>query len=310
MHGILPSLIKMCLTSNYLFVWGFSLKTANVSENINKHDMFFTLKFQLEKYRARAQQCSFAQHDRYLTQLGRLTAPVRTTWRCTRQELKVHCCPTELMENLTPCKAGVCIHHRCPTDTGWQFTLWHVRFLKPKLSHSPSHCWLKSRFLWCSYSSVSKTLPPPHSLGHKPLLSVGYREKQVSRRDLPAELFSTYPAHRCWLLCPLRSKQILTVWTAESLSRWQKYFSLSLLCSKTSASPLESPGCKPLRAQAGWVHLSPTHQGGLPKGPQGQSFPTFPGGKDLLPFSPESPPARAVNQSESARLSVSALILK
>lgn len=79
MHGILPSLIKMCLTSNYLFVWGFSLKTANVSENINKHNMFFTLKFQLEKYRARAQQCSFAQHDRYLTQLGRLTAPVRAT---------------------------------------------------------------------------------------------------------------------------------------------------------------------------------------------------------------------------------------
>lgn len=49
MHGNLPSLIKMCLTTSYLSVWGFSLKTPSVSENINKHAILFTLKFQLEK---------------------------------------------------------------------------------------------------------------------------------------------------------------------------------------------------------------------------------------------------------------------
>lgn len=33
MHSNLSSPMEMCLTTNYLLVWVFSLKTANVSEN-------------------------------------------------------------------------------------------------------------------------------------------------------------------------------------------------------------------------------------------------------------------------------------
>jgi len=43
-----------------------------MSENTNQRDMPFTLKFQLDKNRAKARHCSSAQYHCYHTQLWRL----------------------------------------------------------------------------------------------------------------------------------------------------------------------------------------------------------------------------------------------
>lgn len=96
------------------------------------------------------------------------------------------------MENLTPCKVGMCLRHHCPTVSAGSSPCGTSHSSDPN-SPPLSLCWTKSPFLWHSYSSVPKTLPPPHSLGHEPLWPAGYKGKQVSRRDQPAELFFHLP---------------------------------------------------------------------------------------------------------------------
>lgn len=135
----------------YFSHWSFSLKETNP----------------IQLARETPRQCFFAQHVCYFTELGRLRPPLGTTQRWTRKELTVYYCPMKPVKNLTPCKAEVCTQHHCFTDStsipcGMSDSLnWNSPPLPPAA--------IESRFLWCSYSSVSKTLSPLHSFVHKPL---------------------------------------------------------------------------------------------------------------------------------------------
>lgn len=127
------------------------------------------------------------------------------------------------MENLTPCKVGVCIHHHCPK----RVLPAHPAALQIPQTEISLHCWLKSRFLLCSYSSVSKTLSPPHSLTHKTLCLQDI-EKGEFPGDICLQRFFPHVLHTgigYSVLC-IQNKPRLRR-TTESLSRRRRYFSLT-----------------------------------------------------------------------------------